>query len=608
MLAFVLLIWGIGSADQTPVITGIFPPGVTVGTRRTWTLTGRNLDRVESLFASGTGLTFGPIRRGGADGPLLVEVSASPEAAATYREIRVDGPSGVSNLTLIRVDWLAQVEEVESDNGILKAEQTVRVGSAVAGTIRPLDVDRYRIEGTPGQGVTLDWETRRLGTAIMPILTVTGPGDRAIAQVRSQPGGDRDCRCSVVVPPEGWFRVCLRDNTYAGDDRARYRLRIDPAPFASAIGPIAGRRASDLPLTIAGGSLREPIIAQSTLPNLAGRWFVHGPVFDGITGRSFLPPGRIWVEGDDREPLVEPINRPADADWPVAVGPAGVTIEGRLDRPGQVDRFRVEAHAGDHLRASVKAAEAGSWLNPVVSLVGPKGVALATTDDQLRPLDPIVPPLTIDGSSSSNGSVDLLIAADGPITVELADRFRSGGSEYGYHLELGPHVDDFTLWLLPDPRSADPGPEARRLDGESFADEIGAGGAFNFKQGSLVLIPFVILPRGRPGTLEVRVEGLPDGVTAEPVPVRVAPSPRFSARPADEWDAPPVIDALRFRIKSDAPPGRGSFRVVARTRPGEGRVRERSGNRVIGVDAVGGFDRPVIRTLNEFPVRVLAVP
>ena len=608
MLALVLLILGIGPADQTPTITGIFPPGVTVGTRQTWTIIGRNLDRVESLVATGTGLTFGPIQRAGVDGSIRVDVTTSSDAAATYREVRADGPSGISNLALIRVDWLRQIKELESEDGKTNIEQTIKVGSAVAGTIRPLDVDRYRVEGTPGQRVTLDWETRRLGTAIMPVLTVTGPGDQAIAQVRSQPGGDRDCRCLVVVPPEGWFRVRLRDNTYAGDDRARYRLRVDPAPFASALGPIAGFLASDLPLNIAGGSLAQPIRSRATLPDVAGRWFVPSPVIDVVTGRSFLPPGRIWVEDDHREPTVKPPDRPADTVWPIAVGPAGVTIAGRLDRPGQVDRFRVEVRAGDHFRAHVIAPTAGAWLDPILTLLGPTGAILAGTDDQSHPLDPIIPPLTIDGSSAPDGSVDLVIPADGPITVELADRFGEGGPEYGYRLELGPPVVDFTLWLLPDPRSADPGPEARRLAGRSFANEIGAGGAFNLKPASSILVPFLILSRGRPGTVEVRVEGLPEGVSAEPISVRLAPMPRSPTRAANEWDAPPLVDALRLRVKPDASPGRGTFRVVARTRTHLRQSLERSGNRVVGVDAAGGLNRPVIWTLDEFPVRVLAVP
>ena len=604
MLAFVLLILGAGPADSTPVITGIFPPGLTVGGRQTWTITGRNLDQVESLFATGTGLTFGPIRRAGSAGSWLVDASASPEAEATYRAIRADGPAGISNLALIRVDWLGQIEEVEPNDRRPHPEQPIPVGVAVAGTIQPLDVDRYRVEGTPGQRLTLDWETRRLGTAIIPVLTVLGPGDRALAQIRSQPGGDRDCRCSVVVPPEGWFTVELRDNIYGGDSRARYRLRIDPAPFATALGPLAGPRARQVALTAAGVGLTAPVATQATLPDRAGRWFVPGPVWDEATGRSFLPPGRIWVEDDDRNPPIDSRDQPPQ---PLRSVDPGVTIAGRIDRPGQVDRYRVEARAGDHLRARVEAAAAGSWLQPVLTLVDSTGAILAATDDPPHPPDPILPPTTIDGGPVIDGSVDRLIPADGPITVEVADRFGAGGPEYGYRLELGPPRDDFALWLLPDPRSADPGPEARRWDEAGFAAAIGAGGAFNLTPGSSVLVPFVIIPRGRPGTVEVRAEGLPAGLTAEPVPVRLAPTPRSESRAAAEWDAAPVVDALRIRVAADAPPGRGTFRVVARSRPGSGRISDRAGNRVVGVDAAGGPGRPVIWTLHEFPVRVLPV-
>ena len=608
MLALVLLILGSGPAVRTPLITGVFPPGVTVGTSQTWTIKGQNLDQVESLFATGTGLSFGPIRHDGADGPLTVEVLASTDAITTYREIRADGPSGVSNLALIRVDWLTQVVEAEPDGQRSTTDQTVKVGSAVAGILQPLDVDRYRIEGTPGQEVTLDWETRRLGTAIIPVLTVTGPGDRLIAQVRSKPGGDRDCRCSVLVPPEGWFTVELRDNTYGGDPRARYRLRVDPAPFSSALTPITGPRGGGLDLIADGGSLPDPVRCPTTLPDQAGCWFVSGPIRDAATGRSFLPPGRIWVEDDGRATLFESRDRPADLVWPVDVGPKGITIDGRIDHPGQVDRFRVQARAGDHFRASILAANAGSWLDPVLTILGPTGAILAATGDQPSALDPIEPPRTIDGSPSPDHWVDLLIPTDGLITVELADRFGSGGPEYGYRLELGPPIDDFTLWLLPDPRSADPGPEARRLSGEPFVANLSVGDAFNLAPGSSVLVPFVILPRGRPGTIEVRIEGLPDGVSAEAVPVRLAPPPRSPARAAVEWDAAPVVDALRFRVDANAAPSRGTYRVLARTRSDLGRVQERVGNRVVGVDAAVGRGRPVIQTITEFPIRVLVVP
>ena len=541
MLWFViLLILGLDPPDrQPPMITGVFPPGLTVGTRETWTISGHNLDQVGTVSTSGAGLTCGPVVVDPTGRSLRVEVTASPDAASTVREVRVDGPAGLSNLALVRVDRLRQVVEAEPNDQAPAPEQTIPVGTAVAGTIRPLDVDRFRVVGTPGGRVTLDWETRRLGTAIIPVLTVTGPGDRAILQARSQPGGDRDCRASVVIPPEGWFAVELRDNTYGGDDRARYRLRVEEV---------------------------------------------------------------------ERPEGIAPIESPPASPAPIDPGPAGITIDGRVGRPGQVDRYRVVAHAGDRFRARVNAAASGSWLDSVLTITGPEGKILASNDDRPRPPGRIEPPVTIDGSPGGDSEVDLNIPEDGPITVEVADRYGAGGREYGYLLELGPPRDDLALFILPTERSSDPAPEARSLDTATAPTGPGAFGVFNVTPGSAVVVPFVLIPSGRPGTVEVRAEGLPDGVEAEPVLIRLAAAPRSGPRAALEWDAPPVVDSIRLRVGAEARPVRGAFRLMARTRPRNGLALERGGDRVVGVDAAGGPDRPVTRHQTELPIRVLASP
>ncbi len=535
MLVLVLALLGfdpVESGRPIPHISGVWPPGVTIGERQVWTIAGRNLDRVQTVVASGKGLTFGPIVLDPMGQSLTVEVHAAADAESSYREIRVDGPSGISNLALVRVDPLAQVVEVEPNDQTPAPGLAIRVGTVVAGTIRALDVDRFRVEGQPGQPITIDWETRRLGTAILPVLTITGPDQAVIAEVRSAPGGDRDCRFALVIPPAGWFEVALRDNTYGGDDRARYRLRVDP------------------------------LVATPRIPT-------------------------------DRPGIGEP----------VAIGRDGATILGRLDQPGEVDRFRFEARTGDRLRARVEAAPGGSWLDSVVTVLGPTGATLGENDDRAALVGP---PATIDGGPDPDSLLDLTIAAAGPITIELADRSGAGGPNYPYQIEVGPPRTDLACYLLPGRDSADPGPEARSVGDLQRLDLSGAGGAFNLSPGSVTTVPFMILPRGRPGQVEVRVEGLPAGVEVEPVVVRLAPAPRTGSRAATEWDAPAVVDSLRFRVRPEARPVLGSCRIVARTRSRTEPVIEREAVRVVGVDAAGGAARPVIRRLTDFPVRVVA--
>ncbi len=526
-LSILVLVCGSIAANpgvEVPVVTGIWPPGVTLGTRQRWTISGRYLQPVNSVIATGEGLLIHPPAVQADGRSLTVEVEARADSTIGSREIRVDGPSGISNLALVRVDSLPQILEVEPNDRTPAPGQIIPVGTAVVGTIRVLDVDHFRVEGTPGQRVTLDWETRRLGTAIIPVMTITGPNQTVIRQVRSSRGGDRDCRAAVNVPPEGWFAVELRDNTFSGDDRARYRLRVDPATGSS---PQAGSRAAVSP-----------------------------------TG--------------------------------------GQSIVGRINSPGQVDRYRVEVKKGERLRARVEAAAAGSWLDSVVTVLGPHGERLGENDD--RPsASPLEPPTMIDGSPSTDSEVDVEIKEDGPITVEVADRFDSGGPEFGYRLELGPPRNDFAIFVLPDPNANDLAAEARL----TRATNPGAYGSFNLPPGSTTSVPFLIVPQGRPGSVEVRVEGLPAGVEAEPVTVRLAPAPRPGSRAAATWDAPPVVDSFRLRVRPDAGPVLGQFRVIARAKATDGSTLDREAVRVVGVDSAGGLERPVIRRLDRFFVRVL---
>ena len=77
----------------------------------------------------------------------------------------------------------------------------------------------------------------------------------------------------------------------------------------------------------------------------------------------------------------------------------------------------------------------------------------------------------------------------------------------------------------------------------------GQFGVFNLKPGGSVPINFLVTPEGRPGPIEVRIEGLPEGVTAEPVDVRLGGPP---AARGDDGDARRRGD----RLDLPAPEGR----------------------------------------------------
>ncbi len=236
----------------------------------------------------------------------------------------------------------------------------------------------------------------------------------------------------------------------------------------------------------------------------------------------------------------------------------GTTANGRIGRPGEVDRYRVPVRAGEAFRIRVRAAALGSWLDPVVTLRDARGEVLGEDDDH---------------GTSPDSVLDHEARSDGVVSVEVADRFGEGGPEYGYRLSVGPVQPDVAVAL----RLGGP---ARTL------------GALNLRPGAIVPVRFQVETEGRPGPIRLRALGLPRGVTADPVTV-------LPSGPPDGM--------LMLRVAPDAGPAAGSLRVVATVRRGEGMTLERTATTTlaIGPGPVSLPDRPVLRNVTDLPVRVV---
>ena len=587
----VLVASSVGRAQvgEVPVLASVYPPGATVGTVVEWAIAGRNLPKVGTIRISGGGVDILEFRVKN-ETSATARVRVDPAALEGYREVRIEGASGVSNLAIVRVDRLPQVVEVEPNDDPLKA-QVVGVGTVVAGVLRPRDLDHYQVQGTPGERVTLDLEARRLGISIAPVVTVSSVKGTCLAQGRESRGGDRDCRMTIVVPPEGAFVVQVRDNVFGGHDLARYRLRFDPAPFATALFPLGGVKGRTIEVELSGGNLPFPLRKSVSLPDLSGSYLDPGD-FQGPE-RPVAGPGGKLVVGDGPE-FEEPFRSPSCSPPEVLIGQ---TINGRIAQAGEVDGYRFKIKAGQKIRARVVADAIGSWLDSVLTIRDETGAMLAENDDSRAPSPPDRPRVvSVAGipEPSADSTIEYEAKADGTLTIEVADRFGEGGLEYGYRLAIGPPRPDFSVTLLLGNANASSRSLRNLNQARSVRTSPGQFGVFNLRPGTSVPINFVVTPEGRPGPLEVRAEGLPEGVTAEPVVVRLG----------SDDDASTVADFLLIRVAAYARPYLSEFRIVATT-TGSGDRLEREGSATIGIDSVAVSDRPITRALTRFPLRIL---
>lgn len=575
-------------ADGSPEIRSLFPPGVTVGQTAEWTLTGTGLDKVDRWIVTGSGVDV----RAGKEADKLT-VTASADALPGFRELRGSGPDGISNLLVFRVDSLPQTVESEP-NDTAEHANPISIGAAVAGVLKPQDVDYYRVQGRAGQRIAIDLEARRLGTSIMPVVTVMAAGGTPLAQVRETPGAGEDCRLPFTLPADSAYLIEVRENAFGGGDNAAYRLRLDPAPYATALFPLGGRKGETITVTASGGTLPEPLTQRVTLPDQPGT-IVELEPFDAPGGRV-IPPGRLIV-GDGPEMLEPPAVNGADAT-PL---PLGTTVNGRIEHAGEVDRYSLAVKKGKPVRVRVQAAPLGSWLDSVVAIRDEKGNLLAENDDPGNPNAPRRAGVIFGISEAQADSrLDYEPKADGTVIVEVTDRYGDGGDAYGYRLDANSGQADFAIQIL----LVNPGVNRRVVAGRQAPVPPGSTGAFNLRPGTRLPVNFLIAPEGFTGQIEVRAEGLPPGVTSTAVKLRITGPTRGQ----------PLGGLIELRADGDAEPAVGDLRLMATGTSATGETITRTATAQVAFPPLASSSprpaafgtRAVTRQVAHLPVAIVA--
>lgn len=584
-------------AESVPVVSSIFPPGLTRGATTEWTVTGRNLGKVEKFLVAGGGVEVVEIKSKSA-GSVVVAVRASADAAPGFREVYAEAPDGLSNLLVVRVDQLPQTVEAEPNDDPAHATD-VTLGSAAAGVLRPQDLDHYRFQAKAGQRITIEVEAQRLGTSIIPVATLLAPNGAALAQAKPTRGGDRDCRLNVTIPRDGTYLVLVHDNAFGGGESAGYRLRIEEAPFATSLFPLGGPRGQSVTVTASGGNLKEPRGKTLTLPDEPGTLVDPGP-FEG-TGGIVLAPGKLAV-GDGPEVFEAQSDEPKKPS--VTPLTPGTTANGRIERPGEIDRFTIPVKKGDRLHVKVQAAPLGSWLDSVITLRDAQGTTLAENDDPAGDANPRGGVFGV-SNTSADSELDYEAKADGDLTLEITDRYGEGGPEYAYRIKAGPPRPDFEIKLL----LANPNANRQLVPQGQRAPTGGPGstGSLNLKPDSKTPINFLVTPSGRPGRVTVKAEGLPDGVTAEPVSVNfTAARGQGRANPTSLASS----GSLVLKVAPNAQLAAGTLKVVGTAKLEDGTTLTRVATAALAIDTATGNNNtlPPLRTVSAVPVKVIGAP
>ena len=499
------LIFSAGGLSAQPAITELQPRGAQKGKPFTLTLVGRNLGegaKIRSTMpASFTLLTpdqpasmpDGPMQSEGRYATFLVE--PMPDLAVGVYPIRVVTSEGISNVQLFTVGAFPELVEDESRPGALpNTSDSIETSQPLPpppftlnGTLRGPERDIFRLSVKAGEKRVIEVEARRSGSAIDPLLEILDGNGRVVARSEDEPLLGLDARVEVAFPQGGDYYVVVRDARFSTQTANFYRLKVGSYAYPREVFPLGGRRGEVIETSL--GSER----VKTDLRNIGAS---VRQVFVNVPGSPALPVP--FAVGDDPE-----VTTPAGD----ATLGAPVTINGRLTKPGQVDRHTLRVPASRAMIFRIQARELGtSKLMAVITVRDEQGAVLGRSGDE-----PLAEDLFNVNQSRTAGDPVLRLQAPAgvnQVTVTVEDLALRGGPDYGYRLNIQPVAQDFRLIL------------------NSAFVNVPAGGS--------VAVPVTVQRQGYEDDIQLRVANAPKGLRVEGgyvvagLPVKETPQNRNS--------------------------------------------------------------------------------
>ncbi len=374
---------------------------------------------------------------------VTIHVEADPGAAPGMRTIRFFGKNGVSNPQRFVIGALPERQEPPATELSPPPPGPLQFPVVLNGQILPGETDQYPFRASKGEQLLFVGEARGL----IPYLADAVPGWLQLALTVVDARGievasaqsfrfSPDPLLVFDVKQTGEYRLHVRDALYRGREDFVYRVSAGKISFVSGIAPLGAPKGSRADVKIFGWNLPGDR-ASITVPEEAG-------IYPGLLADA---PSVLFESGEGIEAhAAEPDNDPAHA---ASVRPP-VTLNGFIDKPGDVDGFALQATRGKPLALEVLARRLGSPVDALIRITDAKGNEVARADDQEDVGSALL---------THHADPQLLFdpPADGLFYVWISDAQNAGGRGYPYRLRIGPPRPDFDLRITPSALAGAPG-------------------------------------------------------------------------------------------------------------------------------------------------------
>lgn len=391
------------------------PTGGQRGTDTKITINGARLDDFEGFVFYSPGFTMKSIEKKEA-GIVIATIGVDASVPNGPHALRLRTRTGLSYLRQFYVGPYPNVMEAEP-NSEFSAPQPIAMNQTVNGVVTNEDVDYFRISAKAGQRIAVEVEGVRLGYAAFdPYVSIMNAQRFDLAASDDTVLHGKDCHASIVAPADGDYIIQVREAAYQGNDQCRYRLHVGDFRRPEMVYPAGGKAGSTVQARFidADGTSFEESLPLPAVPD------PRYPMYP--KAQAAAPSGNVFRVVDfDNVMEVEPNNDAATAT-PSSV-PVPVAFNGIIDKPDEVDMFKVTLKAGTALDIQCFARSFGSALDAWMQLTNAKGEVLSENDDTGE-------------APRQDSRIKFTIPADGEYCVRIFDHMNRGGPAFAYRIEM----------------------------------------------------------------------------------------------------------------------------------------------------------------------------
>ena len=452
IIAIFFLTMSFAHAQVQPTLTAVFPQGGQQGQDVEVTLKGTNLGTATAVWFSGSGITgeikektgqaavlfngAGVSGRIPTDAQLVASLTIAPDAQLGIQQIRIVTPYGVSNARSFVVGNLREVMEEEAEESALETPPTMETDwlalpVTVNGTIASIDdKDSFTFELKKDARLICEVTAQRIGSLLDSYLVLQDADGAEVAN--SGLGDGFDSVLDYMVLETGKYTLHIRDIRYKGGNGYDYRLSIGELPYLETIFPLGGRRGTENTITVTGANLETVTSIQVSIgtetPTGEQSLRVQTPTGLATNARPFAIGN--WAEMAETEP-----NNTADKANAVTTP---ITLNGKIDKSGDVDRFSFEIAEPQLLVFEVEARKLSSNLDALLTLYGTKKPMEEASEEMAWNSEKEQVLMVNDDASSADARIDWNFTEAGKYSITIRDLNNQGGETYPYRLNIRP--------------------------------------------------------------------------------------------------------------------------------------------------------------------------